>query len=281
MSSFKCDDCDGINLVDYHGDITCKDCGLVKYTHAIDDTVPSYNNYLECESAPNISRVHTIVGVSKKTIAICLDNDTKIEGVFKEHIERFNFDDTFRTLVFEWYNIAIRNELALTTKKQVFRGKKRLFVLGLSIYCASIYTKRGISITYIANILDIHFQDLWKHLDDILQLWCDQKWYKHLLTNLSTHDDKLTRTVHELDCIPNNCIWKVLQNAKKLYKLLKNTAKLNAVKSHTLNACCIYIGCLSAGVKVGRIIFCKQVGISIPTLKLHETIIQEVLQSTK
>jgi hypothetical protein len=201
--------------------------------------------------------------------AICRISKDEIQTLqFKNVLESFSLDDTIKEIAIEWFS---------QTKELKVTPKKLQYIYGVCIYTASIYVQRGISIHFIANKLQISHTHIYKYLPQVLEKWSSKPWYKSLTSNLSTHSDKLTRMLYNLSCIPGDKAFQVLKPSRTLYNKINNCPKLISVKSHTLIACCIFIGACIAGVKLQRSQFCKEVGISMPTLKSHEIIIQNVL----
>jgi transcription initiation factor TFIIIB Brf1 subunit/transcription initiation factor TFIIB len=263
MEDMKCNACNSYDLREYHGDLTCINCGLVKYTHMVDDTYignfTNDNDYYN--SMPNNEK-------SISCFKCTLSNDEEQTARFKNVLQTFNLDETINQVALEWFS---------DTKELKVTPKKLRYIYGVCIYCASIYTQRGISMHYIAYKLQISQTDIYKFLPRVLELWVSKPWYNSLTNKLSTHSDKLTRMLYNLSCIPSDKAFNVLKPARALYKKINNYPSLNAVKSHTLTACCIYIGAGIAGVKLQKSKFCKEVGVSMPTLKSHENMIQNVL----
>ena len=257
----KCNACNSYDLREYHGDLTCINCGLVKYTHMVDDTY--IGNCINGNEYCNDN-----YGSMPIKYKCTLSNDVAQKARFKNVLQTFSLDDTVNQIALEWFS---------DTKELKVTPKKLRYIYGVCIYCASIYTQRGISMHYIAYKLQISQTDIYKFLPRVLELWVSKPWYISLTSKLSTHSDKLTRMLYNLPCIPSEKAFDVLKPSRALYKKINNYPSLNAVKSHTLTACCIYIGAGIAGVKLKKSQFCKEVGVSMPTLKSHEFMIQNVL----
>lgn len=261
-----CNACKNTDLREYHGDLTCIKCGLVKFTHMIDDSCN--DNYNETDYCMDYYTSVPIKRVTTKTFLFQASKEETQDRMFKNVLDILCLDDKVNELALEWFGYT--KELKVTPKKMVY-------IYGVCIYCASIYNQRGISIQFIANKLQISHTTIYKFLPKVLELWSTKPWYKSLTMKLSTHTDKLTRMLYNLSCIPSKQAFQVLKPSRNLYNKINNFPGLNAVKSYTLIACCIYIGASIVGVKIPKSQFCKEVGISMPTLKSHEITIQNAL----
>jgi transcription initiation factor TFIIIB Brf1 subunit/transcription initiation factor TFIIB len=267
-----CDGCKGKDLRELHGDLTCVNCGLVKYTHMIDDTYTEYSHHDNNDYCIDFFSTIPSVKPTVKKVLASVHKDEFQSYDFRKILDRFSIDDTVKQLALEWFKDT--SNLKITPKKIPY-------IHGVCIYCASIYIQRGISIHSIARHLQISHTKIYTFLPRVLETWSSKSWYQSLSNSLSTHTDKLTRMLHNLLCIPSEKAFQVLKPSQKLYDKIHNCPKLNAVKSHTLIACCIFIGASMAGVKLQKSQFCKEVGISMPTLKSHEKTIQNVLIEMK
>jgi transcription initiation factor TFIIIB Brf1 subunit/transcription initiation factor TFIIB len=259
-----CTACKMTDLREFHGDLTCINCGLVKQTHMIDDT---------CNDTSYLYNDNELIPVIRKNQHIpnpmlyVSKDETQIIR-FKSVLEMMALDDKINELALEWFP---------HTQALKVTPKKLNYIFGVCIYCASIYNQRGISIHFIASKLQLSHTTIYKFLPKVLEAWSSKPWYKTLTSNLSTHRDKLKRMLYSLQCIPSDKAFTVLKPSRELYNKICNCPQLNSVKSYTLIACCIFIGALIAGVKLQRTQFCKEVGISMPTLKSHERTIQQSL----
>jgi hypothetical protein len=162
-------------------------------------------------------------------------------------------------------------------------GKVRRHIVALigSGYCASVRLKRGIHIDQLCGPVGITRIQVFGIMEELLSRWKNKNWYDKLVSLLATHDDKLTRLVYSLHFIEQRDVWGVLSTARRLHERMSQLPHLNTLKSYTLNACCVFIALQVQNIPCKRNEFCRQLGISLPTLKSGESLIQSGLCNSR
>jgi transcription initiation factor TFIIIB Brf1 subunit/transcription initiation factor TFIIB len=242
-----CKDCGKFDFIEICGDCTCQNCGLVKYTHAIDDSV-QWNQF---ESGEPL-----------------YEKPTKSMVYFKRLLTYMQVDSILEEMSIEWYSLV-----SMTG----FRKKQAL--MALSTYCASLYLKRGITIETVQHVFKISKTQMWVLFKDtsVKEIWSKQRWYKQLLICVSNRTDRLSRTIYELDCIPYDHIHKVIKHSKSLYEKVHSYPQVSSLKSYTLQATCIYIACKILDIKISKKVLCESLNVCCVTISKNEKLIQKAL----
>lgn len=277
----NCEGCGGVkSMFEIHGDWTCVKCGVVTMTGMIDDTITtmSYrdnaNEFFEVHEAYKLSKVQ------KWCEPDVIDKITKNCNLRLQYykdiiVNKMFLDDAFVETCCEWFKMVKQTKLSCKKK----RIDNDIFVC--CAYCVSIYLKRGIDITRFCCFFNTKKKRAMAILPEVYEKWKKEKWYKELVNELKTDKkggvDKLRRSVYELSLIDNSKHWNVIRNAEKILSRVKQSTKLQKVRTKSLNATCIYIACKIEFIKVKKDVFCRETDISIPTLNTTEALIQGAL----
>ena len=254
-----CNDCRGTNMIEYHGDYTCKDCGLVKYIGMVDtDASHYYDEYESFRESCGKGLLKTELSRKERTLLI-----------LKHLIFRVDVDKSVKQFA---YQIVVESEPTLNELK---RKSEKLALVCLSLYYSCVSLKRGLPMDYISEQIGINTTLVWNVLPKLLPIWSKQRWYMQIDTTQSCHSDKLTRIVYSLDFVKNT--QKVLTSAKAIYTKVHALPRFITVKSHSLISCCIFMACQLDGCTKGmkKQAFCKQLAISLPTINAIEVMICE------
>jgi hypothetical protein len=191
----------------------------------------------------------------------------KYSGILRAH---FHLDDTTLNVTLDMF----KNYLQEVRYK---RHQKWLVVLAGCVYCASICLKRGLHVHQVCCPLNITRAQVFNVLAELMQAWKTNKWYTMLSKSICIHNDKLTRLVYSFSFVKESDIWAVMKTARKLHEKVSCLPHFNTVKSYTLNACCAFIALQVHNNALKRNEYCQMLGISLPTLSSHETMIQKAL----
>lgn len=276
----SCQDCSGTDFVEYQGDYTCKSCGLVQFSGIIDDRA-EWRTY-DDQDKQNIrteimfDNSYTRTGSRRldrlqQKIVKKVSKQQVLRNKIKLNVERLFGDDSLMR------DYAV-NLLSLVEREPwLYTSSQTQGILALCVYCANIQLKRGYHPLRITNVFGIDVSVLWITLQLVSKYWTSQNWYRSVMKSLSSHTDQLTRKVYGLEIIPADKTWRVLKQARQIHDKVHKHPTFTSFKSSSLHVCCIYIACMVSDVIVDRIELCKKMGISVSTLKHHESLIQRVL----
>jgi transcription initiation factor TFIIIB Brf1 subunit/transcription initiation factor TFIIB len=240
------------DFVEIHGDYTCQNCGLVKYTHAVDDSV-------QWDQFDHGERL-LLLPQNK--------NSSKLLMHFRKLLRYMEVDNILEELAIEWYSLV-----------DVCGYRKKRALMALSTYCASLHLRRGRSIESIESVFSIAQSHIWGMFlnEKVTSAWNEKGWYKDLQRYMANRTDRLSRSVHELICLPRESVYPVLKNARSIYDKVHMYPQLSSLKTHTLQATCIYIACKISALGISTKVLCKDLNVCWVTLSKNELLIQKAL----
>lgn len=281
-----CSDCGNGRFVDYHGDYTCTYCGLVKYTHMVDDQAEwrCFDTEDQCKIRAEITfddgPQTTIPDIKlQRAQQIAFETDTFIINKKKKKLlsvilKQNDIDNCLTNLATEWFEITLDNLLNTSKHKLI---KK---IMCLSAFAASCFLKRGFLLEYFENIFGLPLYASLEALIVVQDAWKGKPWYNQVLISLHGQAECISRTVYNLDCLPKESNFDIIKSAKQVHNKIKSLKGISSIKTNTLHCCCIYIGCKILGIKnVSKDILCKELNVHVHTLNKHEANIQHLLMS--
>lgn len=245
-----CNECGVFDFVEIHGDYTCQNCGLVKFTHAIDDSV-QWDQFDHGEKLYEPTK-----------------NSPKLLMHFKKLLRYMEVDCILEGLALEWYGLV-----------NLGGYRKKRALMALSTYCASLHLRRGISIETVELVFTTSQSHIWGLFSNgkVTGAWGEKGWYKDLQKYITNRTDRLSRSVHELICLPRESVYHVLRNARSIYEKVHMYPQLSSLKTHTLQATCIYIACKISALGISNKVLCKELSVCLVTLSKNEVLIQKAL----
>jgi transcription initiation factor TFIIIB Brf1 subunit/transcription initiation factor TFIIB len=275
----NCEGCGAVkSMFEIHGDWTCVKCGVVTMTGMIDDTIREMS-YRDNDRDIEMISIKTRREVKPLKVQKWCENDVtdKIINRYRDIlVNKMFLDDIFAETCCEWFKKVKQTKFSCKQK----RIDNDIFVC--CAYCVSIYLKRGIDITRFCIYFNTKKKIAMGILPEVYEKWKAEKWYKEVSDELKTNKkggvDKLRRSVYELSLIENSKHWNIIKNAEKILSKVKQSTKLQKVRTKSLNATCIYIACKIEMIKVKKEVFCRETDISIPTLNTTEALIQGALK---
>lgn len=268
----KCSDCGNLDLVIFHGDLTCTQCGLVQISHMCEE------EHIYSRNLDDFEFVKPKAQTNNGNDLVQPKLHAKLLAILEE---RFDFDYLFVTNVTQWFSVytdSIRNTDSIRKR---FCYKTVLPHFAGCIYCVSKYFHKGLTIDYIRLPLDLGKKDVLSSLPQLFHSWKGMPWFKDLSKTIPLHSDQISRIIYTLDFIPEKIVWDVVKTARKLYNKINGVThcEVSGLKCHTFNSTCIYISLIICGFKMTRKEFCDKLCISLPTLKSQEHIVQNILHS--
>lgn len=262
MQFEACNDCSGFNFVEYYGDFTCRDCGLVKYSHMVDDR-PDYNTFLHIlevgpfqqEFTPPQTRRQSPMDVSLSKLKCTL--------------AQLRMNDTFIDNSIEWVRLC---------KESMTEKIHDNILFACVSYLVSMHQQRGYDAQFFCQGFGVELIKMWRNFEYILDLMKGRTWYKSLLEALSSPQAKISRMVYELSLDKEFNAWQVIKTAREIFEKIAGCPKLTTAKTKTILASCVIVSCMVHKVVKTEVLLCKQLDISIPTFHHHELVIQETLR---
>jgi len=267
------------SLFEIHGDMTCVKCGVVTMIRMVDDTY--YSNYTQDNNVEDTIQIPTRQ-IPTKIAKWAHQSHLKSMNAMKTGemkdilVNKMLMDEQFIETSCEWYEIAIEKGKVYDCKQK--RIQNEIFVC--CAYCVSIYLKRGIDIIRFCDAYNTKKKRVMGVLFQVCEKWKGNHWYKQLMKDMTLMAgvERLKRCVYELS-IEKEKQWDIIKNAEKIYKRVRFSAKLQKVRTKSLNATCVYIACKINKIKIKKEIFSKETDTSIPTLNVTELLIQEALNT--
>jgi len=263
-----CKDCASDYFVEFHGDITCRDCGLVKETHAIDDRVEWYEYYDDSSSFYKESEYKCREPIKYKTSDIS-KKQKELKTLQYILRNKFDADISFCNLTSEWYE-------KLDFKK--LKGVNPISAMCVTTFCACVFLQRNRSIGETAYYFSTSEKLSWKAFDCVVGCWIGEPWYKDLLQRLHTKSDEFTKIISCLSMVPQNRYWEIVKGSRIVFDKIKDSGSITSLKKHTISCLCIYVSCRAARLDFNMDELCKELYISPTTIKLHEKVIQCILE---
>ena len=240
---YICDDCQGIQFVwDRDGDVTCTGCGLVKMERYIDD---------RCD---DITRVEAM-----------FEEDT-----YKHHQVRkymTEIDDDMKNFASDLYDIYMCKSIRTSTMD------KKKAIMANCLYYSGVRNRRSHTIENIARMFQIELKSIWDCKLEVFETWKDEPFYKDICQE--DDDGSLRRMIYNMGY--ENPM-KINKMANHIMSLLRDESMLDKVKKGKMNASIIYASCNAIGIHIDKHKYCRDMNISMATLKKHEGVIQYCLQ---
>lgn len=258
------------SLFEIHGDMTCVKCGLVTMIRMVDDSY--YSNFTQENNVEDTGQ--KLTRIAKWAYQSQLkSNVVAMKDIL---VNKMLMDEQFIETSCEWYEIAIEKGKVYDCKQK--RIQNEIFVC--CAYCVSIYLKRGMDIMRFCEFFNTKKKRVMGVLFQVCEKWKGNHWYKQLMKDMTLMAgvERLKRCVYELS-IEKEKQWDIIKNAEKIYKRVRFSAKLQKVRTKSLNATCVYIACKINKIKIKKEVFSKETDTSIPTLNVTELLIQEALNT--
>jgi len=267
----NCRDCGSDYFVEFQGDTTCRDCGLVQETHTVNDRMEwyeyydhssySYRDIKYCKNTNKRINCKELRPLSKQQREL-----KSLNCILKDKIDA---DHILCVLTSEWYKKLDFEKL---------KGINPISAMCVTTFCACTFLQRKRSISEIAYYFSTSEKLAWKAFDCIVGCWVDESWYKDLLQKLHTTNDEFTKIISRLSLVPKTKYWEIVKGSRIVYDKIKRSGSTVSLKKNTISSLCIYVSCKAANISFCLVELCKELDISPATIKLHERKIQCILE---
>lgn len=274
----RCYNCNSLDVVLCNYEYTCRQCGTVVLQDFIQDTFEhNFTNsisYESCEISPVLPKKF------KKLQESCLNPFEKYIVNVKTILSNLPIDKIITLFVVD---------VCKKLQEKCLHFQKRALICVL-IYYSSIHFNRGLPLNNIAHWLHVNVSTCRNIIPKIQLLLKKERWLTNILQKQfndniqgTTTNPTLARIVYELgiDIFPTEIFPKIINHGSNIFNKINVNSDISSMKTTSLISCCIYIACKIIKYKVKRTLFCKKIGISLPTLQKTESYIQQILKKNK
>jgi transcription initiation factor TFIIIB Brf1 subunit/transcription initiation factor TFIIB len=180
----QCNDCKASDFVEYHGDLTCRQCGLVRYERMVEDRVEFMPKDLCHEREVGILGEEIRERRLNKVQRILERQEDRGKVFARKLMKNLPFESTIQKFALELIQIVIDK------RAELFKGSKKRCIVGICLYCASVYLNRGISIYKVSKVIGVEHIMIWKVLPDLMPIWKDEKWYNMMNEKMASNQKK-------------------------------------------------------------------------------------------